>query len=72
MFKIIVDKRTEQGFTVYQSEPIGAAYDLSDGLTSRTFSWIKDLDKRFKYIADRGLVHANAQLFFASELGFTD
>lgn len=69
MFKIIVDKRVEQGFTVYQSEPIGASYDLSDGLTSTDIFGFKDLDKRFKYIADKGLVHANAQLFFAAELG---
>ena len=70
MFKIIVDKRIEQGFTVYQSEPIGAGYDLSDGLTSKDIFGFKDLDRRFKYIADKGLVHANAQLFFASELGY--
>ncbi len=68
-FKAIVDKRIEQGFTVYQSEPIGAGYDLSNGLTSSDIFGFRDLDKRFKYIADKGLVHANAQLFFASELG---
>ena len=70
MFKIIVDKRSEQGFTVYQSEPIGASYDLSDGLTSSDIFGFRDLDKRFKYIADKGLVHTNAQLLFASELGY--
>ena len=62
-FKIIVDKRIEQGFTVYHSEPIGAKYNLSDGLTGSDIFGFKDLDKRFKYIADKGLVHANAQLF---------
>ncbi|MFA6397199.1 MAG: DUF5060 domain-containing protein, partial [Sulfurimonas sp.] len=69
-FKTIIDKRIEQGFTVCQSEPIGAKYDLSDGLTDGDFLGFNDLDKRFKYIADKGLVHANSQLFFASELGF--
>ncbi len=68
-FKYIVDKRVEQGFTVYQSEPIDAKYDLSDGLTEEDIDGFVDLDRRFKYIAQSGLVHANAQLFFASELG---
>lgn len=67
-FKHIVDKRAEQGFTVYQSEPIGAQYDLSDGLDSSDINGFKDLDRRFDYIARRGLVHANAQLFYSSEL----
>ncbi len=69
-FQTIINKRVEQGFTVYQSEPIGAKYDLSDGITSLDFSGFADLDNRFKYIADKGLVHANAQLFFTSELGY--
>jgi hypothetical protein len=68
-FKYIVDKRLEQGFTVYQSEPIDAKYDLSDGLTSQDLVGFIDLDRRFQYIAQKGLVHANAQLFFAGELG---
>lgn len=68
-FKYIVDKRVEQGFTAYQSEPIGVRYNLSDGLTGKDIDGFKDLDRRFKYIAQKGLVHANAQLFFASELG---
>ena len=69
-FKYLVDKRVEQGFTVYHSEPIGTQYDLSDGFTNSDIFGFKDLDNRFKYIADKGLVHANAELFFASELGY--
>jgi hypothetical protein len=69
-FKIIVDKRLVQGFTVYQSEPIGANYNLADGFSGSDIFDFRELDKRFKYIADKGLVHANAELFFASELGF--
>jgi len=69
-FKTIVDKRVEQGFTVCQSEPIGAKYNLSDGITTGDLFDFNDLDNRFKYIADKGLVHANAQLFFVSELGY--
>ena len=67
-FCYIVDKGVEQGFTVYQSEPIGASYDLSNGLTEADIRGFHALDEKFAYIANAGLVHANAQLFFASEL----
>jgi len=67
-FKYIIDKRVEQGFTVYQSEPIGAQYDLSNGLTQADIKGFQDMDARFKYIADKGLVHANAELFFVTTL----
>ncbi len=67
-FKYIVDKRVEQGFTVYQSEPIGASFDLSDGLDASDIKGFKAADKYFKYIADKGLVHANSQFFFTSEM----
>ncbi len=63
-FKYIVDRRVEQGFTVYQSEPIGAKYSLGAGLTEDAIDGFRDLDRRFKYIADKGLVHANAQIAF--------
>lgn len=69
-FKTIVDKRVMQGFTVCQSEPLNANYNLSDGITPGDLFGFNDLDSRFKYLADKGLVHANAQLFFVSELGW--
>ncbi|MCL1952117.1 MAG: DUF4038 domain-containing protein [Oscillospiraceae bacterium] len=68
MLKTIVDTRVAQGFTVYQSEPIGAGYDLTDGLTASDLPGFADLDRRFAYIADAGLVHANAQLIWAGNL----
>jgi len=68
-FKKIVGKRVEQGFTVIQSEPIGAGYNLLDGVTEGDLHFFSNLDERFKYIAAKGLVHANAQLFFVAELG---
>ena len=75
MFKTIVDTRVQQGFTVYQSEPLGLGhsdngpgYRLADGLTEADLTGFAELDRRFDYIAKAGLVHANAQLFFASEL----
>lgn len=63
-FKYIVDKRVEQGFTVYQSEPIDAGYSLSKGLFESDLEGFRRLDERFKYIADKGLVHSNAQFVF--------
>jgi hypothetical protein len=69
-FKKIVDKRVLQGFTVCQSGPSNAKYNLSDGITPGDLFGFNDLDTRFQYLADKGLVHANAQLFFVSELGW--
>jgi len=78
-FKYIVDKRVAQGFTVYQSEPIwqphgGGAHsdpdeedvaNLSDGFSAADLPGFANLDRKFKYIADQGLVHANAQVTWA-------
>jgi hypothetical protein len=69
-FMTIIDKRVEQGFTVIQSEPLGAGYNLSDGVSESDLTYFSRLDERFQYVADRGLVHANAQLVFVSELGW--
>ncbi len=63
-FKYIVDKRAEQGFTVYQSEPIGATYNLSDGISEADITGFDYLDRQFATIAKAGLVHANACFFY--------
>ncbi len=63
-FKYIVNRRVAQGYTVYQSEPLGAPFDLSDGISGADIPSLRLADKYFKYIADQGLVHANAQFFF--------
>ncbi|MBR6765648.1 MAG: DUF4038 domain-containing protein [Clostridia bacterium] len=66
-FKYIVDRRVEQGFTVYQSEPIGANYNINNGIIdAEDLPGFWELDKYFKYIAQKGLVHANAELVFPS------
>jgi hypothetical protein len=67
-FKHIVDKRVSQGFTVYQSEPLGAGYNLRDGLSASDLVGFANFDRRFDHIAAKGMVHANAQLFFPTEL----
>ena len=69
-FKTIIDKRVEQGFTVIQSEPISAGYDLSNSITEADLIYFDNLDERFEYIAEKGFVHANAQLFFVSTLAW--
>ena len=68
-FKYIVDKRVEQGFTVYQSEPIGTKADLADGeLGAADADACKLNDRYYQYIAEKGLVHANAEFFFSSSM----
>ena len=65
-FKYIVNKRAAQGYTVYQSEPIGAGFNCTDGISDRDIKGFQKADEYFAYIAQMGLVHANAQLFFNS------
>ena len=65
-FKYIVDRRVEQGFTVYQSEPISAFFTLTDGkVDSEDIEGFRKADQYYQYIADAGLVHANAEFFFS-------
>ncbi|GAB3598512.1 apiosidase-like domain-containing protein [Microbacterium tumbae] len=77
-FRHLVDLRVHQGFTVYQSEPIWrphvagvwphegadeeAVADLSTGFEADDLAGFANLDRKFAYIAERGLVHANAQV----------
>lgn len=68
-FKYIVDKRVAQGFTVYQSEPIGSAFDVADGKVDQDdIEGFRLADRYYQHIADAGLVHANAEFFFASSM----
>ena len=68
-FKYIVRRRAEQGFTVYQSEPIRAPFDVRDGkVDAADIPGFRIADDYYRTIADAGLVHANAEFFFASEM----
>ncbi len=67
-FKYIVDKRVEQGFTVYQSEPINAKFTVATAVTEQDVEGFKDADRYFKYLAEKGIVHANSQFFFATTI----
>jgi len=64
--KTIVDKRVSQGFTVIQSEPLGAVFDLSNGVSDDDIPGLRINDLKFEYIAENGLTHANSQFFFPS------
>lgn len=64
MVKIICEKRVSQGFTVFQSEPIGAKFDFVNSITEDDMAGLADYDEKFAIIAGNGLVHANAQFFF--------
>jgi len=77
-FKYTVDKRVGQGFTVYQIEPIQQPhggihtasdeepfYNLRDGLSDNDMPGFKNLDAKFQYIANRGLVISSAMLCWA-------
>ena len=47
-----------------------SGYNLSNGVTASDLYYFARLDERFQYLADKGLVHANSQLVFVSELGY--
>lgn len=64
MVQTVCRKRKAQGFTVWQSEPIGAAFDLTNGVTEEDMAAFADYDKKFELIASNGFVHANAEFFF--------
>lgn len=68
-FKHVVDRRAAQGFTVYQSEPISAPFDVRDGrVDAADIAGFRTADRYYRHIADAGLVHANAEFFFAAEM----
>lgn len=74
-FKYAVDHRVSQGYTVYQSEPLysnGMGLNVSQGIRSDSLAKLADIDRKFQYVADAGLVHANAALTFTSVLNVTD
>ena len=68
MVREICGKRAAQGFTVWQSEPIGAKFDLTTGVSQADIEGLRDFDEKFRLIAEAGLVHANAQFFFPSSM----
>lgn len=68
MVKTICEKRYAQGFTVIQSEPIGAEFCVEDGVTQSDIDGFKAYDLKFETIAQYGFVHANAEFFYPSQM----
>ena len=83
MFKHIMDYRAEQGFTVIQSQHLGVWTDdvygtswiggpegtiFYYGVNDLILAKFQQLDRYFAYIAEKGLVHANAQLAYVMDL----
>ncbi len=68
MVETITAHRAKQGYTVIQSEPLGAAFSAADGIDEGDIRGFKTNDQKFQIIAAAGLVHANAQFFFPSEM----
>lgn len=64
----VVKQRAEQGFTVIQSEPIGAKFNVTNGITQDDIEGFKDFDGKFDTVATYGLVHANAEFFYPSDM----
>ena len=68
MVKAITEKRVSQGFTVWQSEPIGARFNFTDGISENDMAGFDDYDAKFAIIADAGLTHANAEFFYPADM----
>ncbi len=64
MIKEIAKTRKEQGYTVFQSEPLDAKFKFQDGITEEDMEGLWEHDEKFKEIAENGLVHTNAAHFF--------
>ena len=66
MVSVISAKRAAQGFTVYESQPMD--YDFNTAVTENVsengLEDLRDLDEKFRIIADSGLTHANSQFFW--------
>ncbi|OUS68780.1 hypothetical protein B1748_32960 [Paenibacillus sp. MY03] len=74
-FKYAVDHRVSQGYTVYQSEPLqlnSKGMDVSQGILAKGLAFLQDIDRKFQYVADAGLVHANASFTYTPALNVTD
>ena len=68
LMREVCEKRVEQGFTVWQTQPMVNAFDLTDGVTQSDIAGLRDLDEKFGIVADFGLTHANAQFIFPADM----
>lgn len=66
MVGAICEKRAEQGFTVYESQPMDCGFNtaVTENVSENGLEDLRDLDEKFRIIADSGLTHANSQFFW--------
>lgn len=81
-FKYIMDFRTEQGYTVIQSQQLGWYTGITGnswmgdvsgsifnyGVNDAMLEKFQQLDEYFAYIAEKGLVHSHTQFAYPEEL----
>ena len=62
----ICDKRVEQGFTVYESQPNDCPFNsiVTKNVDETCMKDLHAFDQKFAIIADHGLTHANSQFFW--------
>ena len=80
-FKRYVDRRVSQGFTVYQTEwgvgglgpnPEDAGFHWSHGIDESEMPAFHNVDRKFGYLAGKGMVIANAMAWRTSISGYDD
>ena len=66
MIAAICEKRVEQGFTVYESQPMDCTFNTAVTHTVGEIGMedLHDLDEKFRIISENGLTHAHSQFFW--------
>lgn len=66
MIGTICEKRVEQGFTVYESQPNDCRFNTAatENVSEDGLEDLRSFDEKFRIIADSGLTHANSQFFW--------
>ncbi len=66
MVSAICKKRVDQGFTVYQSQPMDCRFNtvVTEAFSEEGLEDLRKFDELFRIITDSGLTHAHSQLFW--------
>ncbi len=66
MVSAICQKRVEQGFTVYESQPMDCGFNVAvtERFGENGLDDLRFFDETFRIIADSGLTHASSQFFW--------
>ena len=68
MVETITENRVANGYSVIQSEPLGAVFKFENGITLSDIADLRVYDQKFQIIADAGLTHVNASFFYPSSM----